>query len=257
MKPAYRVLQSGDLSGIGDPVIVSTFMRSGTHLTIDLLRRQFDAFRSWKRPLEALDSLYLPVDVLLPGWEPADWSIPRVLEVLRRPRRPVLKTHFLDADLMNLRQSQPVVADWLDQRGTFLHVTRDLRQVLPSLWAFLPDWQGSDPVPFDEAFVREWAARAHEHAERWRARPGTRSIDYAEITGHPEALIRRLGDWLDEPPLLKLPLLPRPIKSRWESRLLRLFASQSESTAILSARRTQPWRPDWNSLLPPCLGSSN
>jgi len=132
-------------------------MRSGTHLTIDLLRRQFAAFRSWKRPLESLDSLYLPVDVLLPvgnrriGVSPASWTSsagPGVRSSRRISSMRISRT---------CRQSQPAVADWLDQRATFLHVTRDLRQVLPSLWAFLPDWQGTDPVPFDEAFVREWA----------------------------------------------------------------------------------------------------
>lgn len=46
------------------PLVVATHMRSGTHLTMDLVRRQFPAFRSWKLPGEANDMLYLALDVL-------------------------------------------------------------------------------------------------------------------------------------------------------------------------------------------------
>lgn len=261
MKSGYRIIEPAELSGAGDPVIVTTFMRSGTHLTIDLLRRQFASFGSWKRPLETLDSLYLPVDVLLPGWEPADWSVDRVLDVLRRPRRPVLKTHFLDPNLENLRSRQPAVADWLDKRGTFLQVTRDPRQVLTSLWAFLPDWQGGQPVPFDAAFVRDWSAQMQTQRMRWETRPGLRTLDYEQITRHPEFTLRTLGLWLGEEPLMCRPFLPRPLQSRRESRLRRIFSTQSESTAILSARRAPQWNPDWDTLLPPisppCPTSSN
>jgi hypothetical protein len=251
MKPGYRRIRPDELAEIGDPVVVATFMRSGTHLTIDLLRRQFRAFESSKRPLEPLDSLYLPVDVLLPGWEPPDWSTDRVLEVLRRPRRPVLKTHFLDPGLTNLRETQPVLADWLASRAVFLHVTRDLRRVIPSLWAFLQDWRPQESAPFDETFARHWIGQALEHRQAWAARDDSRSLDYGQLTGDPMDSLRRLGEWLQEPPLLRHPLLPRPLKSRWQSRFLRLCACGSESTAILASRETPVWNPAWDSLLPP------
>src|SRR4051794_27731921 len=41
------------------PVVVASHPRSGTHLLIDLLRRQFPACASWKYPLERMDRLYL------------------------------------------------------------------------------------------------------------------------------------------------------------------------------------------------------
>lgn len=258
MSAGYRVIRQGDLSGVGDPVVVTTFMRSGTHLTIDLLRRQFAAFDSWKRPLESLDSLYLPVDVFLPGWEPADWNPDRALAVLRRPRRPILKTHFLDPDLANLRKSQPVLADWLERRARFVHVTRDLRQVIPSVWAFLQDWRPAQAGPFDEAFAKHWIGQALDHRRGWESHPGVRGLDYAQITSDPMDSVLRLGEWLSEIPLLRQPLLPRALKSRWHSRCLRLFACRSESTAILASRPSPGWNPDWESLLPPpCRSGSS
>ena len=44
-------------------VLVMTHPRSGTHLTIDLLRRSFPDLASSKRIFAALDSLYVAVDV--------------------------------------------------------------------------------------------------------------------------------------------------------------------------------------------------
>ena len=46
------------------PVIVASHPRSGTHLLMDTLRRQFKACRSWKWPGERLDRLYCSVDEL-------------------------------------------------------------------------------------------------------------------------------------------------------------------------------------------------
>ena len=259
-RSGYRIIQPKDLEGIGDPLIVSTFMRSGTHLTIDLIRRQFAAFQSWKRPMEALDSLYFPVDVLLPGWEPHDWNIPRVLKVLRRSKRPILKTHFLDPDLSNLRARQPAVASWLEERGTFLNVTRDPRQVLASLWAFLPDWNGGVPSPFDEAFVEEWLPTLRTHCANWESRADVRSLQYESITSDPRGTVEEIASWLDEPAVWHQPLLPPPLTSRFESRLKRIFAWRSTSTAILARRPTPAWNPSWDALLnetPACPTSSN
>jgi len=252
MSRPYRQIRRQELRDVGDPVVVATFMRSGTHLTIDLLRRQFAAFRSWKFPGESLDSLYLPVDVLLPGWEPVDWNPERVLRVLRRPRRPILKTHFLQADLANLRSSQPEFAAWLDERATFLHVTRDIRQILPSLWAFLPDWQGADPAaPLDEAFVRAWTPQVRDHAAAWAARPGVHALTQDDLVRRPGPILSLLENWLGEASLGRLPLLPAPLRSRLQTRLLRIFAWSSPSTAILARRPTPPWDASWEPWLPP------
>jgi hypothetical protein len=252
MNRSYRRILRHELREIGDPVVVATFMRSGTHLAMDWIRRQFPSFRSWKFPGEPLDSLYLPVDVLLPGWEPSHWSPERVRRVLRRPRRPVLKTHFLEPSLDNLRASQPDLADWLEERGTFLHVTRELRQLLPSLWAFLPDWQGTDPAaPLDETFVRTWTPRIRDHEAAWANRPGVRSLSHHAIVAHPEESLARLEVWLGERARWRRPLLPPPLPSRFHSRLARLGAVTSPSTAILARRPTPAWNPEWDRWIPP------
>jgi hypothetical protein len=49
---------------LGLPLIIVTHMRSGTHLTIVFIRRQFSCFQAWKWPGEVNDMLYLSLDVL-------------------------------------------------------------------------------------------------------------------------------------------------------------------------------------------------
>ena len=46
------------------PIIVFSHRRSGTHLLIDLLRKQFKECQSWKYPGEPIDCLYLTMESL-------------------------------------------------------------------------------------------------------------------------------------------------------------------------------------------------
>ena len=47
---------------IGKPILIASHPRSGTHLTIDLLRKQFQECQSYKRLGEPFDRLYLALE---------------------------------------------------------------------------------------------------------------------------------------------------------------------------------------------------
>ena len=49
---------------VGKPVVVASHPRSGTHLTLDLLRKQFPACASYKLPAQPLDRLYFALEAL-------------------------------------------------------------------------------------------------------------------------------------------------------------------------------------------------
>ena len=55
---------SSQLSKIDRPILIASHPRSGTHLTIDFLRRQFSPCSSWKHWGESLDNLYLPLEAI-------------------------------------------------------------------------------------------------------------------------------------------------------------------------------------------------
>ena len=82
------------LEKLSAPIVVAAHMRSGTHLTIDLLRRQFKSVGSWKWPGEANDSTYLALDVM--GDLEANWGEKRAIRILKRCDRPIFKLHWTD-----------------------------------------------------------------------------------------------------------------------------------------------------------------
>jgi len=209
-------------------------MRSGTHLMIDLLRRQFADCRSWKWPGESNDTLYLPLDVLT---QPAaDWSEARVLKALHRAKRPVLKTHWTLPDLSNLRLHQPELADWIASEGTFLQVVRNPFTVLASQWAWdcslrrIPPAKNRPTLPWIETTIFSWT----HHYKIWSQREKTTLLRYEDTVADPRGTLERLADLLGKRPLLKHPLLPEKLTSVWHSRWNRLTGIRPASTEIIT-----------------------
>lgn len=209
-------------------------MRSGTHLMIDLLRRQFADCRSWKWPGEPNDMLYLPLDVLTDPTD--DWDKSRALRVLRRSKRPILKTHWTLPSLENLRVHQPDLADWIDSEGTFLHVVRNPFTVLASQWAWdcstrrIAPGQTAPDLAWVEATTSSWA----HHFRIWSQRNNTIRFRYEDSVGNPQGTVERLSDAIGEPALFRQPLLPGKLRGPWHSRWNRIASIRPDSTEILT-----------------------
>ena len=230
------------------PVVVASHPRSGTHLLIDVLRRQFEACRTWKWPGERLDRLYCNIDELGGSDEILDETTAR--RVLGRTDRSPVKTHawpgyqdtFLDAHHDGLDSEW---VDWLREQGTVFYVYRDGRDVLCSYQLFR---QKYDPDAFGaigtflrqsddgESRVRRWA----QHVRAWRDEPDVHAIQFEHLLNQPESVIQALGKRLDLEPEWREPLLPSPFHSIWESRWARLVRMRPESTAIINGER-QNW----------------
>jgi hypothetical protein len=209
-------------------------MRSGTHLMIDLLRRQFAGCGSWKWPGERNDMLYLPLDVVTHPGE--GWDETRVLKVLHRSRRPILKTHWTLPDLADLRGRQPALADWIESGGLFLHVVRHPFTVLASQWAWdcslLPD--GDAAAAPDLAWVETAIGYWTHHHQQWSHRENTTVFRYEDIVSDPRGTVTRLSVLLGEEPRLRQPLLPEKLRGPWHSRWNRLTGIRPGSTEILT-----------------------
>ncbi|MGH0033071.1 MAG: sulfotransferase domain-containing protein [Myxococcota bacterium] len=233
-------------SAIGRRIVLATHRRSGTHLTLDLLRRQFADCASTKRVGESLAELYLNLERLVDARRPI--SQERALALLGRAPRPIVKTHAL-----------PDFAPWQPDHAEFVrelladadvyNVHRDGRDVLASLHLYQRAFDPAARVPVSE-FLRQkhegmsrpafWA----HHVLRWRDTPGVRTLAYHEIVGDPRGTVARLARELALEPLLREPLLPRRLSSVWEARWLRL-ARRPEVTTVLGDRRGArpvPWR---------------
>lgn len=230
-----------DLSNI-NPVVVASHPRSGTHLLMDVLRRQFEACRAWKWPGERLDRLYCSIDELNASRGRLDEQTAH--RILERTRRPLVKTHawpgYQDPFLsMHHDGLDDAWTDWLDERGTVFYVYRDGRDVLCSYQLFRqkldPDAEGPigaflRQTENGSTRVRRWA----RHVRRWHDTSGVHMVQFERLLGQPETIIDELGNVLGLDPEWRDPLLPRPFRSIWESRWARLAQMRPESTAIIN-----------------------
>jgi len=234
---------------IGQPVFVATHPRSGTHLTIDLLRKQFDACKGWLWFGETLHHLYLNLDRLSPA-HPQQIDREKAFDLLSRASRPTIKTHYLPS-FSKLERDDRRLAQQLMDEGDVLYVVRDGRDVMCS--AYL--WKKVQKEDFDPSFsdflrqknegltrIQGWA----EHVRRWTSRSDAHVIRFEDILSSPKKLIQEFGNILESEPRFETPYLPqraerKGILADYWRRLTRNF----ESTNIVGrASGVEP--PDWD-----------
>lgn len=246
-----------DLAADHRPVVVASHPRSGTHLTIDVLRRHFAACAVAKRPGQRLDQLYLNVDEVMRRDGPM--SDDRALGILRGAPRVPVKSH-LRADYT--RDHSAAVypgrlpdrwVELLEGRARFLYVIRDGRDVLASYKVFAQAWDPDARGTVTQFLrsetggrnrVRVWA----DHVEGWLARPEVVVVRFEELVRSPVTAIDQLGAVLGEPPLGIEPPLPPATTRLWAGRLDRLRGRTPASTATLAraGETTLRWRDDFS-----------
>ncbi len=232
------------------PVFVASHPRSGTHVTIDLIRRQFAECRSWKWPGEYLDHVYLDVDHMRAGH---GWLIApsKANRLLRRAPRPVVKTHCRPG-FRELGAAYAGFVASLYASGRTVYVYRDGRDVLCSAHVWLQIADPSARVTLAE-FLRQpdaatglnrvstWA----EHVRAWRARPGVLAVAYEDVLAEPRAAIERIGEHLGLSPRLVEPYLPKRFRGRWHRLWERATRVHPQTTAVLGrfrGREPAKWR---------------
>lgn len=235
------------------PVIVASHPRSGTHLTLDLLRRHFEACRIAKAPLAPLDRCYVNVDELLRAGHPLPPA--RASRLLARARRPPIKTHLLpDGTRLHAPEVYPgrLAEPWralLTEAEARIYVVRDPRATLASYHEFAASWDPDARGSLGQFLRSEVGGRNRiviwcEHVSRWRATPGVIVLRFEDIVGDPTSTLTRLAAQLDEVSEDRQPPLPPPLTSTAAARLARLRGGHPPSTATRSrsGRETGPWR---------------
>jgi hypothetical protein len=213
------------------PVLVASHPRSGTHLMIDLLRRQFASCAARVLPGQSFADLYLSLERFQ---ENAHRPITeqRARGIVKRARRPTLKTHMLPS----FERVPPAHREFvmgLVGRSDRIYCVRDGRSVMCSYRIFHD--HGATPM---SAFLRERvdgvsrAARWARHIRAWMAEPGVHLMRYEALVRSPVESVEKLGQILGERPLGRQPTLPPPLRTVSESRLSRLLG-RSTSTAIV------------------------
>lgn len=233
--------------GVGKPIVVCSHPRSGTHLTLDTLRRNFPACRTLTRPLETVHNHYFAAEALnlekyrrRPQW---------VKKILLRGQRPLVKTH-MEPDLPHLVEYAGEFREWLLSEADFIYVVRDGRSVMSSFYLFLQSFNETARCPFPE-FLRgapqEPGTHLHywvRHVEDWKNKPGVKTIRCEDMLKRTPDTLKELAEFLGEELVLRDPALPPKPSSRWQVRLRRLYP-EADTTAILSfygGAKTEDWR---------------
>lgn len=245
-----------DIVGLAkSPILVASHPRSGTHLTIDFLRKHFPACSSWKYPGETLDYLYLALEGLTAtgnqGFAKKSGKILKRFSELKSAEtsRPLLKTHG-SPQLQHLKENYVDLHRWIQHNATQIYVVRDGRSVLCSFHLFMQSFAPETRCPISEFLrqqvngrsrVKAWA----DHVEAWMAQPDVHLLKFEDLIHSPQSTLEHLGKWLDLTPRYVEPLLPQSPKNIWQGRWARLTQWRPESTAIIgyyNGQKTQKWK---------------
>jgi hypothetical protein len=232
---------------VGTPIVVASHPRSGTHLTLDLLRKQFRECKASLGLLEPLSHLYLNLDGL--AEEDERYSTEDALDLLRRADRPTVKTHTLPT-LDRFGGKKRELARAVLKEGHILYPIRDCRDVICSmyLWererhpeydsslsAYLRDppnriSQPAERQDHDLNYLQKWA----RHVLAWKSISDVRVLKFEDILNNPRSVIQSIGRWVDLSPRCETPLLPekRTSTTRWDNYWRRLTHNH-ESTAVV------------------------
>jgi len=229
------------------PIVIASHRRSGTHLAIDLFRRQFRECGSWKFPGERNDRLYVNLDMVLDQNKELPASV--ACKILRRTAKALLKTHrmpssnnkdtpqrFTQRELSRLFENADIVYVYRDGRDVMRSYHQYRKGFDPKARCTLAEFMRQDDGGVSR--VKFWA----NHVQSWLSLPGVIALKYDEVVKDTQATLTRLGNVFHMEPLYLKPLLPRPFKNPVASRCSRLFRIRPESTAILAPGEKENWR---------------
>jgi hypothetical protein len=246
MDAAEEIFRHLDVSA--PPVAIISHRRSGTHLTIDLLRRQFPGTSPRLLPLETPHHLYLDMDGLRPNHH--NPITPRhVLKQLRRAERCVIKTHCLPDDSGSLPEFGPnaALAERLLSKSTKFYVVRDGRKVISSQHIYEQTYRVDALLSLDEFLRSEFNGLTRPlywalHADRWTCRDDVTTFRFEDITTNTRDMIVLMGSILGLTPRFREPLLPSKLADTRLGRLWPRLIGSGESTTVTGrpAKNAQP-----------------
>lgn len=232
---------------LGKPILIASHPRSGTHLTIDLLRKQFKECQSTKKLGEPLDRLYFALESFAPVNNSLSENI--ALDILSRAKRPIIKTHC-DPHFYYLLKSKKMWVDWLKKEADTYYIFRDGRSVLCSLHLFMQSYDPKTRCSLSE-FIRQevnGCSRAKNwanHIQTWSSKANVTLLCFEDVIKNTRSTLNTIGGKLNLSPLYQEPLLPKQFNNVWQSRWTRLTKQNAESTAILGyyhGQKVQKWQ---------------
>lgn len=236
-------------------VLVASHPRSGTHLVLDTIRRQFLSTAGWRLPGLPLDHLYLNLERL--GADTRRFSPKLARRILGRASTPLLKTHFLAdfSESWSAAESVKPPEEFLNIVDTarVVYVVRHPMAVMSSYFQFLSSLHAEvRRMSLDDFLVSQhWSGTVDRlgwwcsHVEGWQAQKNTLIVRYEDLISAPYETVDRIAAHIGETPRLREPILPEKVTSVLQTRIHRLTRLSPPSTAIIADRLRYPlvdWR---------------
>ncbi|OZV69232.1 sulfotransferase domain-containing protein [Winogradskyella aurantia] len=221
------------------PLVVNSHPRSGTHLLIDLLRRQYKECaikKTWDR---GLDDLYFSIEGLLDAKADIDKIEKKGLRVLASCEAPLVKYHCYSEGLLKIK-----FPDWMHylSKCKSIYIYRNLYDVLCSTYIYMQSFENAGKGVSLSAFIRQPFANSPNRVHFWlnevqhqRSRTSNLMLSYEDIIDNTESVLDQLDVFLSLKSIRYVPLLPPKTYNKWKIRWQRLFSSYPNNTAILAS----------------------
>ena len=231
------------------PIVVASHRRSGTHLMLDLLRRQFPACRPpFRLGVNPHRYLYFVLDRFRPTHR-SHVGIAACLNMMATAKMPCLKTHSTPEFKEFIEESKPLCEQIL-RESVVVYCVRDVRAVLASLHAFEAVAEGGPRVQFRDYIREEVGGRPRpliwaDHIRAWlEGHPEHHAVHYEDVVGDPGAVLEDLASWLGEEPERVEPILPPKLRYRQQLWMARLTGVPKSTNVMGRKWRVRPvdWR---------------
>lgn len=235
-----------------NPIIVASFPRSGTHLTIDGLRHFFIETYRRQGYGQAVHSLYMNLDRLdeQHAYPLTEKKAKQILHTC--PKRVIIKTHC-STEIDQVGEAHRPLAREIIDAADIAYVVRDVRPVMTSFMALRPMKFPDSPrdiatflrSPMDggEGPAANWA----RHVSGWLDRPGVHIIKFEAMREDYAKAISALGEQLHlTSNKYPIRMFPKP-RSMFENRIRRWLGIQN-SSAIDNLRMAFE-TPDWKQVM--------
>jgi hypothetical protein len=236
------------------PLIVASHRRSGTHMTIDFLRKQFPKTRVKKLPMKAMDRLYLNLDAVVDELHPRSVTRKEARNILLRAPHPIIKTHQDYIQFRNGLKCDKLNAV-IDSNTPVIYVVRDFRNLVCSLQAYQKGFDESAFVPLGEYILqadgrgRTRIDQWKDHVESWMKCKYALFIRYEDVLMKPDQELGRIEDYLKIKADMHKPYIPPPWRNVWACRIIgRLLPSPRASTIMGRSGGVAPFK--WKDSLP-------